>query len=93
MSLVNKVEIKPGYRTDLLNSIELALKFPDYIFGRGFWKFHNSLLYDKVFVENVKKTIYSVLKYKNIDSLFITLRISKTFQSIIYSLYWIDNNF
>ena len=46
MSLVNKVEIKPGYRTDH-SSVELKLKLSDFNCGRGFWKFNNSLLYDK----------------------------------------------
>ena len=53
MSLVNKVEIKPGYRTDH-SSVELELKLSDFTCGKGFWKFNNSLLYDKDFVEKVK---------------------------------------
>ena len=61
MSLVNKVEIKPGYRTDH-SSVELELKLFDFTCGKVFWKSNNSLLYDKDFVEKVKKTIYSVIE-------------------------------
>ena len=46
------------WRLDLITSIS------DFRKGRGFWKFNNSLLKDKEFVENVRNTIFSaIIKY------------------------------
>ena len=57
LSSVDKIEIKSGYRTDHL-SVELDLIISDFRKGRGFWKFNNSLLKDKDFVENVRNAIF-----------------------------------
>ena len=61
LSSIDKIEIKSGYRTDH-SSVELDLIISDFRKGRGFWKFNNSLLKDKDFVENVRNTIFSVIK-------------------------------
>ena len=60
--LSNSVEsytIKPGYRSDH-SIVVLELKFNSFIKGRGLWKFNNTLLYDKTYVEKVKQTIQNV---------------------------------
>lgn len=49
-------EIISGYRTDH-NGIILKLKLQEGERGRGYWKFNNSLLKDKNYIDLVKKTI------------------------------------
>ena len=48
-SYVKEVEISPGYRTDH-SLVSLVLQFPTLKFGRGYWKFNNSLLKDALFI-------------------------------------------
>lgn len=57
--MVETISIKPGYRSDH-SSVLLELKFNKFIRGRGLWKFNNSLLTDKTFIEKVKQTILKV---------------------------------
>ena len=59
MSLVGKVDISPGYRTDH-SLIELELKISDFIKGRGFWKFNNQLLKNKEYILKMKDIISDV---------------------------------
>lgn len=58
-NMVETISIKPGYRSDH-SSVLLELKFNKFIRGRGLWKFNNSLLTDKTFIEKVKQTILKV---------------------------------
>ena len=61
MSLVNSVQILPGYRTDH-SYIELELKISDFDKGPGFWRFNNSLLKEKDYVDLVKHCILETKK-------------------------------
>ena len=45
MTLIDKVTISPGYRSDQA-MIELHITFTKFERGKGFWKFNNSLLND-----------------------------------------------
>ena len=56
MPLVNKTNIKEGYRSDH-NLIELELKLSNFKKQSGFWKFNTLLLRDKEYVEKVKQLI------------------------------------
>lgn len=56
MTLVDNCDIRPGYKTDH-SMVTLNLKFSDFTRGRGFWRFNNSLLKDKTYIEKVKETI------------------------------------
>ena len=80
-SLSNVVEnftIKPGYRSDH-SAVIVELKFNSFERGRGFWKFNNSLLTDKIYVDKVKETIerlkiqYEMNKEKNQQNIFSKL--------------------
>lgn len=53
-------DIVPGYRTDH-SGIILKLKLQNIDRGRGYWKFNNSLLKDKKYVQLVKNTIIEVI--------------------------------
>ena len=59
MSLVNKVDINPGYRTDH-SIIELELRINDFDKGKGFWKFNNQLLLNTEYISKVKSVIASI---------------------------------
>ena len=54
--MLDKIDIEPGYRTDH-STITLEIKISNFINGKGFWKFNNSLLHDKLYVEKVKNVI------------------------------------
>ena len=56
MSLVNKVEIKPGYRTDH-SVVELELRINDFDKGNEFWKYNNQLLFNMEYITKVKSVI------------------------------------
>ena len=56
MPLINNTDIKQGYRTDH-NIIEVELKLSDFKKQAGFWKFNNSLLGDKMYVQKIKQAI------------------------------------
>lgn len=63
-SLSNSVEtylIKPGYRSDH-SIVVVELKFNSFKRGCGLWKFNNSLLSDKEYVQKVKETIHKVCR-------------------------------
>ena len=53
-AFVMDTEIVHGYRTDH-SGIILKLKIQDSERGRSYWKFNNSLLKDKKYIEQVKK--------------------------------------
>ena len=57
--LVETFFVKPGYRSDH-SSVVLEIKFNAFQRGRGLWKFNNSLLLDKTYVDKVKDTIQQV---------------------------------
>ena len=52
-------DIISGYRTDH-SAIILKLKFQENNSGKGYWKFNNSLLKDKKYVDSIKKVIEDV---------------------------------
>ena len=54
-------DIEPGYRTDH-SVIILSLQFEKFEKGRGLWKFNNSLLYDKDFLELINNKIQDIKK-------------------------------
>ena len=56
---VTDANITSGYRTDH-SAITLKLKFQESARGKGYWKFNNSLLKDKLYVDEVKKVIEEV---------------------------------
>ena len=58
--------IIPGYRTDH-SGIVLKLKFQDMERGKSYWKFNNSLLKDKKYIDQVKDTIKEVKSKYSID--------------------------
>ena len=74
-SLSNVVEnftIKPGYRSDH-SAVILELKFNSFERGRGLWKFNNSLLTDKIYVDKVKETIERLkIQYDYSDNVHIS---------------------
>ncbi len=59
-----QTKITPGYRTDH-SLLTLKLNIQTFPRGKGFWKFNASLLYDKAYVQLVKKAIEeAVERYK-----------------------------
>ena len=54
-------DIKPGYRTDH-SLVDIKFDFNQMDRGVGYWKFNNSLLTDKVFVDQVKNIIGEIVK-------------------------------
>ena len=67
-SFIEDSDIVPGYRTDH-SGITIKLKLQENERGKGYWKFNNTLLKDKKYIEEVKHTIKEV---KNTYSLNIT---------------------
>lgn len=59
MSLVDKADISPGYRSDH-SMIELDISLSKFEKGKGFWKFNNSLLHDKTYVDLIKDTLSKI---------------------------------
>ena len=53
---INKVDILPGYRTDH-SMILLSFKFNKFTRGHSYWKFNNSLLRDRAYVNEIKNVI------------------------------------
>ena len=58
-SFVTHSDIVPGYRTDH-SGIILKLKLQESERGRGYWKFNNTLLKDKKYIEDVKATLREI---------------------------------
>lgn len=58
-SFVVDSNIVPGYRTDH-SGIIIKLKLQENERGKGYWKFNNTLLKDKKYIEEVKRTIKEV---------------------------------
>ena len=61
MRSTSSSDIEPGYRTDH-SVIILSLQFEKFERGRGLWKFNNSLLYDKDFLELINNKIQDIKK-------------------------------
>lgn len=62
-------DIVSGYRSDH-SGIVLKLKLQDYERGKGYWKFNNTLLKDRKYIEEVKRTVEEVkLTYKTNENL------------------------
>ena len=61
LSLVNKIEILPGYRSDH-SLVKLSLNLNHCMVGRGYWKFNNSLLRDDSYVEKIKGVIHQTIE-------------------------------
>ena len=57
--IVESMSIKSGYRSDH-SAVICKFKFNTFVRGRGLWKFNNSLLYDKEYVDKVKQHIQLV---------------------------------
>ena len=69
-NIVEKLSIKPGYRSDH-SAVVIKLKFNKFTRGRGLWKFNNSLLTDKTYIDKVKETISKVHdQYQHTDDNF-----------------------
>ena len=60
-SEVTDVQINPGYRTDH-SMVTLTMKREDFKRDRPFWKFNNSLLKDRIFLEQIKEVINRTIK-------------------------------
>ena len=58
-NLVENIYVRPSYRSDH-SAVVLEVKFNMFDRGRGLWKFNNSLLTDKNYIEKVKQTIDNV---------------------------------
>ena len=61
LQCTSSCDIEPGYRTDH-SVIILSLKFEKFEKGRELWKFNNSLLYDKDFLELINNKIQDIKK-------------------------------
>ncbi len=55
-TLCINASIEPGYRSDH-DLVTLEIELSDQVRGKGVWKFNNSLLYDREYVNLVKKVI------------------------------------
>ena len=65
-NIIEDISIKAGYRSDH-SIVVLELKFDNFVRGTGTWKFNNTLLGDKEFIDKVKNTICNTKKqYANI---------------------------
>ena len=51
-----QIKFENSYRSDH-SPVGLGFKFYDFIKGKCLWKFNNSLLTDKNYVDTIKKTI------------------------------------
>ena len=61
--IITKCDIKAGYRSDH-SAIEIDIILSNFVTHKGIWKFNNSLLKDKNYVELVNKVIQEeVIKY------------------------------
>ena len=58
---VKKAQINPGYRTDH-SLVTISIRKNEFKRDRPFWKFNNSLLKDKLYVNSIKETIDRVKK-------------------------------
>ena len=58
-SFATDSDIVPGYRTDH-SGIILKIKLQENEHGKGYWKFNNTLLKDKKYIEEIKNTIKEV---------------------------------
>jgi len=61
MDQITAVTIKPGYRSDH-SLVTIKLKLSNHTKGPGLWKFNNSLLYDQIYVEEIKQCINDTLR-------------------------------
>ena len=65
---MDKVEIHPGCFSNH-SPVILDIDFSKFEKGRGFWKFNNSLLYDPIYVESIKKITKKVTtQYSTINN-------------------------
>ena len=56
LNFVNESEILPGYRTDH-SAVTIKFSFSAQSRGKGYWKFNNSLLHDKLCIKLIKDSI------------------------------------
>ena len=56
-NITTNIFTQPSYRSDQ-SSVIIEFKLDTFTKGKGLWKFNNSLLKDKEYVEKVKQTIY-----------------------------------
>ena len=65
-NVVENISIKAGYRSDH-SAVSLDLKLSKFSRGPGLWKFNNSLLHDKDYIDKVKSCIKKTkVQYANI---------------------------
>ena len=67
VQFVQESGIVPGYRTDH-SGVYIKVKLQDNERGKGYWKFNNSLLKDKDYIQSVKNTIQDTLKLYTINN-------------------------
>ena len=59
MNFLNKSDIDIGYRSDHA-MVHFDIVFTNFEKGKGFWKFNNSLLKDKLYIDGVKDILLSL---------------------------------
>ena len=59
MNFLNKSDIDIGYRSDHA-MVHFDIVFTNFEKGKGFWKFNNSLLKDKLYIDDVKDILLSL---------------------------------
>ena len=74
-SKLKNTSISHGYRTDH-STLILELNLLEAKHGKGFWKFNNSLLQDKEYINVVKQEICNTISQYKFQPLGPTVRIS-----------------
>ena len=64
---VHESGIVPGYRTDH-SGVYVKVKLQDNERGKGYWKFNNSLLKDKDYIQTGKNTIEDAIKLYTVNN-------------------------
>ena len=68
MSLLESVQIIPGYRTDH-SMVKISLNLNKIQTGKGYWKFNNSLLKDNDYITNIKNIIKETIMMYSVEQL------------------------
>ena len=68
MSLLESVQIIPGYRTDH-SMVKISLNLNGIQTGKGYWKFNNSLLKDNEYNTNIKNIIKETIMMYSVEQL------------------------
>ena len=89
MSLLDKVEIISGYRTDH-SLIKMCLNLDNRKKGRGYWKFNNSLLKDEEYIEKIKMLIKENVMMYAVDKSDFQLHYNENRQFVINDQLFFD---